>query len=105
MPLGVISRLLRSMVSRLVALNALLLVISMVAGALGGWIATRGVVEREARNRIELESHVIALEAQRGGLDRVREIIRAKAERPGELGRASCGERRCKYVEISVGAV
>lgn len=83
MPLGVISRLLRSTVSRLVALNALLLVISMVVGALGGWIATRGVVEREARNRIELESHVIALEAQRGGLDRALGIIRAKAERPG----------------------
>lgn len=83
MPLGVISQLLRSTVSRLVALNALLLVISMVAGALGGWIATRGVVEREARNRIELESHVIAVEADRGGLDRALAMIRTKAERPG----------------------
>lgn len=83
MPLGAISRLLRSTVSRLVALNALLLVISMAAAALGGWIATRGVVEREARNRIELESHVIAVEANRGGLDRALAMIRTKAERPG----------------------
>ena len=43
MPLGVSSRLLRSTLVRVVALNALLLVISMVAGALGGWYADGGV--------------------------------------------------------------
>lgn len=83
MPLGVSSRLLRSTLFRVVALNSLLLVISMVAGALGGWIATRGVVERQARSRVELESHVIALEAQRGGLERALDMIRSKAKRAG----------------------
>ena len=83
MPLGVSSRLLRSTLVRVVALNALLLVISMVAGALGGWLATRTVVERQARSRVELETHAIALEAQRGGLDRALDMIRIRAERPG----------------------
>lgn len=85
MPPGASSRLLRSTLFRVIALNALLLVISMAAGALGGWIVTRGVVERQARTRVELESHAIALELQRGGLDRAADMIRSKAERPGSL--------------------
>lgn len=85
MPLGASSRLLRSTLFRVVALNALLLVISMVAGALGGWLATRAVVEGQARSRVELESHAITLEAQQGGLERALSMIRSKAKRPGSL--------------------
>ncbi|WP_263588478.1 sensor histidine kinase [Sphingopyxis sp. GC21] len=79
------SRLLRSTLFRVSALNALLLVISMAAGAVGGWLATRGIVERQARSRVELESDTIALEFQRSGLDRAIEMIRSKAKRPGAL--------------------
>lgn len=85
MPPGASRRLLRSTLFRIIALNALLLVISMSAGAVGGWLATRGVVEEQARSRVQLESDMIALEFQRGGLDRAIDMIRSKAKRPGAL--------------------
>jgi len=85
MPPGANSRLLRSTLFRVIALNALLLVVSMVAGALGGWLAARGVVERQARARVQLEAHTVAVEMERGGLVRALDMIRSKAERPGSL--------------------
>jgi signal transduction histidine kinase len=85
MPLGPSSRLLRSTLFRVTALNALLLVISMAGGALGGWIAARGVVEQQARSRVELETHAVVVELQKGGLDRAADSIRSRAERPGAL--------------------
>lgn len=85
MPLGASSLLLRSTLFRVIALNAVLLIISMAAGALGGWIAARGVVERQARARVELESDAITLELQRGDLSRAVDMIRSKAKRPGSL--------------------
>lgn len=83
MPRAASSRLLRSTLFRVVALNAILLIVSMAAGAIGGWIASRGVVERQARNRVELESASIAHEVREGGLHRAVEVIHSKAERPG----------------------
>lgn len=57
MPLGPSSALLRSAIFRLTLINAGLLALAMVGAGLGGWLMTKGTVERDARDRISLEAH------------------------------------------------
>jgi signal transduction histidine kinase len=75
----------RSALFRLSILNAGLLVLAIAGAGLGSWLTTRGVVERDARERIALEAHAIAMEQVQEGTVRASEAIRARSERPGAL--------------------
>lgn len=85
MPLGPSSALLRSAIFRLTLINAGLLALAMVGAGLGGWLITKGTVERDARDRISLEAHAIAVELVAEGEDRAGQAIRSRSKRPGAL--------------------
>ena len=93
MPLVLGDPLLRSIVFRISLLNSALLALAMVGAGIGGWISTRGEVQRHARDRIALETRAMAIELAEEGLSRTADAIRSRSERPGALEYLLVGPR------------
>ena len=85
MPLARLSQLWRSTSFRISLIHAALLAAAIMGAGTGGWVATRGAAEREARDRIALEVHAVTLEIQAEGLKAAGDAVMARAERPGAL--------------------
>lgn len=77
--------LIRSAVFRLTFVNLALLVAAFFAAGVGGWLITRGTVDRDARDRIAIEVHAITVELAQEGRERAAQAIHARSERPGAL--------------------
>lgn len=75
----------RSAVFRLTLINLGLLAAALLAAGAGGWLITRGTVERDARDRIAIEVHAITVELAQEGPERAAQAIHARSERPGAL--------------------
>lgn len=75
----------RSAVFRLMLINLGLLVAALLAAGVGGWLVTRGTVERAARDRIAIEVHAITVELAQEGRERAAQAILARSERPSAL--------------------
>lgn len=85
MPPGLFRTLLRSTGFRLSAIYAGLLILTIIGTGVGGWIATAGLVERQAAERIRLEADAIAHEIKDEGFAGGVTAVMARAERPGAL--------------------
>lgn len=77
--------LLRSTGVRLSAIYAGLLILTILGAGVAGWIATAGLVERQASDRLNLEAVAIAHEVRDEGLGRAAAAVIARSERPGAL--------------------
>lgn len=75
----------RSTGVRIALIQAGLLVVAIGGAGLGGWLTTRGLAERDARDRISLEIQAIAHELSTEGLAAAVAAVAARAERPGAL--------------------
>lgn len=85
MPRARADALMRSAVFRLTLVNLGLMVAALLAASVGGWLITRGTVERDARDRIAIEVHAITVELAQEGRERAAQAIRTRSERPGAL--------------------
>lgn len=85
MPPGSYRTLLRSTGFRLSAIYAALLFMIVLGTGMVGWIATVGLVEGQAKERIQIEVVAIAHEIRDEGLSRGAAAVMARAERPGAL--------------------
>ncbi|WP_225010196.1 sensor histidine kinase [Novosphingobium percolationis] len=85
MPFAPAKALLRSTVFRLSLLNAALLVLAMAGAGIAGWLVSQNIVESDARERIALEVHAVAVEVAQESLVRAADAIGARSERPGAL--------------------
>jgi signal transduction histidine kinase len=85
MPSGRIRPLLASTSFRIALLQALLLMLAMVAAAAAAWITTRDLVVQDLRARIAVEAEAIHQEASQEGLEAAAQAVVARADRPGAL--------------------
>ncbi|MBC7519490.1 MAG: HAMP domain-containing histidine kinase [Sandarakinorhabdus sp.] len=85
MPSGRIRPLLASTGFRIGLLQALLMMLAMVAAATAAWITTRELAVQDLRARITVEAEAIGQEATHEGLAAAAEAVAARAERPGAL--------------------
>jgi len=77
--------LLRSTGFRLSAFYAGLLILTIIGAGAAGWLATGGLAEQQASERIRIEIDAIAHEIRDEGLARGAAAVMARAERPGAL--------------------
>ena len=75
----------RSTSGRIALLQAALLAVAIGGAGLGGWLTTRGLAERDARDRITLEIDAMAREIATEGRRAAIDAVMARAERPGAL--------------------
>lgn len=75
----------RSTSVRIALIQAGLLVVAIGGAGLGGWLTTRGLAERDARDRISLEIDAVSHELSSEGLQAAVAAVAARAERPGAL--------------------
>lgn len=75
----------RTTSGRIALLQAGLLAFAIGGAGLGGWLATRGLAERDARDRITLEIDAMAREIASEGRRAAIDAVMARAERPGAL--------------------
>ena len=75
----------RSTSVRIALIQAVMLVVAIGGAGLGGWLSTRGLAERDARDRISLEIDAVANELSSEGLQAAVAAVAARAERPGAL--------------------
>ena len=75
----------RSTGARIALIQAGLLIVAIGGAGLGGWLTTRDLAERDARDRISIEIQAIAHELSSEGLAAAVSAVVARAERPGAL--------------------